>query len=347
MGLRLGFSVAIAVDPEVLLETVDVPDDGRMFVASRVTALEGGMWHYEYAIQNLTSHRSARSVSVALPPDAVVANIGFHDVDYHSGEPYDGSDWSAAIESGIAASTLTWSTERFEDDPNANALRWGTLYNFRFDADVPPASGPLTVGLFRPGTPGEISATASVPELCDGDGSCDLGENPCNCAADCGGHPDAELECMDGLDADCDGLADCLDSDCCGDVACRADDAYDDTYLSCEDCDDDNDAIWRTPGEVTDLTLSRGTQDRAILAWSPPADPGADALTYETVRSANAFDFVNDASCLTVVDPAATTAVDAAIPEPGVAFHYLVRARNGCPVGTGPLGDARTAIECP
>jgi len=33
------------------------------------------------------------------------------------------------------ANSLTWSTETFAQNPNANAIRWGTLYNFRFDSD--------------------------------------------------------------------------------------------------------------------------------------------------------------------------------------------------------------------
>ena len=33
---------------------------------------------------------------------------------------------------------MTWSTETFATNQNANAIRWGTLYNFRFDADRPP-----------------------------------------------------------------------------------------------------------------------------------------------------------------------------------------------------------------
>ena len=47
---------------------------------------------------------------------------------------------------------VSWSTETFDQNPDANALRWGTLYNFRFDADVPPTTGEARIGLFEPGT---------------------------------------------------------------------------------------------------------------------------------------------------------------------------------------------------
>jgi hypothetical protein len=147
-------------DPSVT-ETA-VASDGLFLLGAKVTALGGGLYHYEYAVQNLTSHRAAKSFTVPLPPGAVVTNIGFHDVDYHSGEPFDGTDWPATILPG----SITWSTSSFETNPNANALRWGTLYNFRFDANVPPGTSPVTLGLFRPGAPATISSPTVTPETC-------------------------------------------------------------------------------------------------------------------------------------------------------------------------------------
>src|SRR5262245_16614683 len=54
-----------AVDPAVAVQTVDFPNDGRFFVAKKVTSAGGGSWHYEFAIQNLCSDRSARGFTVA------------------------------------------------------------------------------------------------------------------------------------------------------------------------------------------------------------------------------------------------------------------------------------------
>jgi hypothetical protein len=81
-----------------------------------------------------------------LPEGVTVTNIGFHDVDYHSGEPYSGADWTATVSSN----SISWATQPFAVNVNANALRWATLYNFRFDADAPPTcDGNVMLGLFR------------------------------------------------------------------------------------------------------------------------------------------------------------------------------------------------------
>ena len=97
--------------------------------------------HYEYAIQNLNSHRSAAAFSVPIASGVTLSSIGFHDVDYHSGDGpggvnYEGTDWSVTIGAGA----VSWSTRTEDQNVLANALRWGTLYNFRFDADSPPTA---------------------------------------------------------------------------------------------------------------------------------------------------------------------------------------------------------------
>ena len=105
-----------------------------MYVLSaKTTELGDGLWHYEYALQNLNSDRSAGSFSIPLSPGAIIQNIGFHDVDYHSEEDYDLSDWAVTV----TDSSITWTTESYADNPNANALRFGTLYNFWFDIYSP------------------------------------------------------------------------------------------------------------------------------------------------------------------------------------------------------------------
>ena len=176
-----------ALDPAVVETIVDVPGDGRFIVAAKATLLDGaaGTWRYEYAVHNLDSHRAARAFEVPLPRGVAARNLAFHDVDYHSGEPFSGTDWSAVA----AADGVVWSTQLFRDAPNANALRWGTLYNFRFDAPVGPAYRDVFLELFRPGEPKRVAARVLAPAIqsaCDRDGVCDPGEDCATCLVDCG-----------------------------------------------------------------------------------------------------------------------------------------------------------------
>ena len=151
-------------EPSVTLVDVAVPSEGKFVVGYDVTDNGNGTWHYEYAIFNMNSDRSAGSLSIPIAANVNVTNVGFHDVDYHSGEPFDGTDWAAQL----SGSDLTWSTDSFGTDPNANALRWGTLYNFRFDADTPPQNATVTLGLFKTGSPSSVTFSAVGPSEGDG-----------------------------------------------------------------------------------------------------------------------------------------------------------------------------------
>ena len=153
-------------DPSVIIQDVDVPDEGRFVVGHKVSDNGDGTWRYEYAVFNLNSDRSGGSFSVPVGEGVTVSNVGFHDVPYHSGEPYDNTDWAAAVGSG----SVSWtSPQSFEQNANSNALRWGTMYNFWFDADAAPAEAQATLGLFRPGTPDAVTLSVGAPA---GGGSC-------------------------------------------------------------------------------------------------------------------------------------------------------------------------------
>jgi hypothetical protein len=140
------------------------PGDGIFILAAKATALGAGIYHYEYAVQNLNSDRAGQSFSVPIPAGTAITNVGFHDVDYHSGEPFAGTDWSATV----SANSVSWATETHAANPSANALRWGTLYNFRFDANVAPGTSTISLGLFKPGNPTQLSAITVVPGGCAG-----------------------------------------------------------------------------------------------------------------------------------------------------------------------------------
>lgn len=148
-------------DLDAKLLNIDVPNDGRLILGYKVTDLGNGMWHYEYAVQNLDSDRSAGIFRIPVPTGVQLTNIGFHDVGDHSGAPYDTTDWTATHSNGY----LTWNTTEYAQNPNSNAIRWGSMYNFRFDANAEPIDGEAQVGLFKPGTPSMMTVIASVPDL--------------------------------------------------------------------------------------------------------------------------------------------------------------------------------------
>ena len=149
---------------------MNVPGEGRFHLGSRVYDNGDATWDYEYALHNLNSDRAARSFAVQIGSDVAIIATGFHDIDYHSGDgmggiDQDGTDWTATV----GMTQVLWTTDSFETNENANALRWGTLYNFRLTADTPPRAGTIQVELFKPGTPASVSVVALVPRACVGD----------------------------------------------------------------------------------------------------------------------------------------------------------------------------------
>ena len=141
-------------DTSVQIVPVDVLGEGRFYVAAKSRALGNGTWRYDYAVFNLNSHRSGGGFSVSVPINATVTDVGFNSPPYHSGEIYDNTLWSGAK----VGTAVVWnSPATFAVNPNTNALRWGTMYNFWFTTNVPPTSnGGAALRLFRPGTPSEL-----------------------------------------------------------------------------------------------------------------------------------------------------------------------------------------------
>jgi len=339
-----------SAEPGVVTSTLDLPGDGRILVASQVSELGAGRRRYDYVIQNVNSQRAVRSLSIPLPVQADAGAFEFGDVDYHSGDPVDGTDWQVSAGGPGFPRAVVWQTPAFEADPSANAVRWGTAYGFAFETDAPATAGAVTLEYFRPGAPGGATAAAVVPLLCDADGVCGALEDPCACPDDCGPAPGSEGSCDDGIDDDCDGRPDCLDVDCCSLGACASVDADGDTALACEDCDDGDGAIWSVPGEAEDLRLRPWGGTVTRLDWLAPADPGATEYAFEVIRSDTAADFVQSAACL-APPSLASEEFDADVPTGGSTFYYLVRAVNACPGGDGTAGSGsaaeRIVTDCP
>lgn len=184
-------------DPSVELVNIDIPGDGRLIMGCDVTDNGDGTWHYEFAVHNLNSDRSVGTFTVPVPLGVTVTNMGFHSVDSHSGEPYSNAAWQNSEGDGA----VSWNTESFAQNSNANAIRWGTLYNFRFDANSAPEVGNVNIGLFKPGTPNSMSAAALVPSAV-GPILVHGGTDDSFASHSFGGYIDARAESTDGINID-------------------------------------------------------------------------------------------------------------------------------------------------
>jgi cysteine-rich repeat protein len=175
-------------DPTVEEVDVMIPNDGLVIVAAKATSLGGGIWNYEYAIQNIYSDRAVGGFIIPVGGGAQVTNIGFHDVAYHSGEPFDGTDWTGTYDGNF----VTWATTPHGTDPNANAIRWGTLYNFRFDANRAPSTVTARIEAFKPGSPTtaqfSIVGPLSGPQDCNSNGIDDADDIANGESRDCDGN---------------------------------------------------------------------------------------------------------------------------------------------------------------
>ena len=150
----------------------DPGNDGIFFVGYKVTGPNAGVWHYEYAIFNMNLDRAIQSFQIDFGgnPPPVLTNIGFHAPPQHPGWPHDGTVGDAGYSStpwDVAQSleTIIWSTETFLTNPNANAIRWATLYNFRFDANEPPSLRTATINFFK--TDSQVQIPVAAPFLSD------------------------------------------------------------------------------------------------------------------------------------------------------------------------------------
>ncbi len=118
-------------------------DDGRFFVAVKVTPLGGGQYHYEYAVHNVDNSRGGATLRVPVDPAAVVTNYTFGDIDNN---PL--NEWLGARAGNEVVFTA----------PGNNPLNWNTIYNFGFDCNIAPGGGAVLLDEARVG-PGALSVT--------------------------------------------------------------------------------------------------------------------------------------------------------------------------------------------
>lgn len=121
--------------------------EGDVIVAVTATNLGTGFWHYEYAVYNHNLDRQVKQFSIPVPVGATIQNVDFRDIDQDTT-----NQWT----SSVAGGTLTWST-------TTNAIKYGTLYNFRFDANVQPMTSTATLTQLKSGSNGPLTANTEGP----------------------------------------------------------------------------------------------------------------------------------------------------------------------------------------
>ena len=144
----------------------DPGNDGLFFVGYKVTGPTAGMWHYEYTIFNMNLDRAIQSFEVVYPFfPPILNNVGFHAPPQEPGWTNDGTFNNQGYSSEPWTFTkgftsVTWNCETFAQNQNANAVRWGTLYNFRFDSPAEPATSTANIGFYKTGSPVSVQIQA-------------------------------------------------------------------------------------------------------------------------------------------------------------------------------------------
>jgi hypothetical protein len=133
-------------------------DDGQAVLATKITDNGNGTWHYEYAVYNHNMDRGIASFTLPIAASVNVTNIGFYAIPSHD-EPWSSTTWTN-IRSG---STLSWSTQTYAENEFANAIHWGSMYNFWFDANAAPGELIASFATHKPGKVNSFDVTAQGP----------------------------------------------------------------------------------------------------------------------------------------------------------------------------------------
>lgn len=120
-------------------------DDGRVYVAVKVTGPVAGVYHYEYAVHNRDNARGVGAFKLPVCANASITNVSFRDVDTDAG-----NDWTFTNN----GSEIAWTA-------GVVPLRWNSFYNFSFDSNVAPGAGSSTIVAAAAG-PGAASFTVNT-----------------------------------------------------------------------------------------------------------------------------------------------------------------------------------------
>lgn len=100
--------------------------EGHLTVAVKVVDLGGGLYRYNYMVENHDYDSQVQTIKVPLSSVASMTNFVFSDVDSVLA-----NDWTVQ-RNGVLVTLQA---------PSGNAIDWGTLYSFSFTTDAAPQTG--------------------------------------------------------------------------------------------------------------------------------------------------------------------------------------------------------------
>jgi len=136
--------------------TVDTAE-GNIHLAVDVTSLGNSMYRYEYACMNMDFDHGIRALEFPVSSGLTITNTTFFDSDTDPA-----NDWSIVVTNQLLIVSMV----------ETNGLEWGSLFQFGFDANVPPSPGNAVLQAHLPGTtdvfrvesltPGVVITTLSI-----------------------------------------------------------------------------------------------------------------------------------------------------------------------------------------
>ena len=133
---------------------------GYFHVAYNVIDNSDGTFTYHYVVFNLNSTQGCGDFSVPVNPSAQLTDVYFNDVEYHSGELQDNTDWTHSVSNG----EITWeATTSYSQNQNGNAINWGTMYSFGFTTAAAPQDVTATLGMYEPGVSTSLTCPIEGP----------------------------------------------------------------------------------------------------------------------------------------------------------------------------------------
>lgn len=106
------------------------PAEGHLTVAVKVIDLGGGMYRYNYMVENHDYDPRVNQIAIPLNDHLLATDYVWSDIDHDTN-----NDWSMSHQDNQLVFTQN----------NDNTMDWGMLFSFSFTTEVPPETGSVTL----------------------------------------------------------------------------------------------------------------------------------------------------------------------------------------------------------